>query len=277
MPEEQVRYRSVQINIVKIDGAISAHATIKAEHLLTVSGPPCALCPTVELLDSVYDFHTKGSEQAAELVRATDRVKRRLVYQLNDRGIPVKLLNHDEVLQNWRDFQAELPSSGLRASMDDATLRRFVAVGDAEYTSEEVLLKNSGTALFNKIVFGQYLTRDADRFEVETFETQSHFFPQVRFDVHCKTERQGEEETMVHYSKSGRPLFVDKSQMVALYEQLYRAQIGFKFTDYLYDYESNFSVSKRERLVQKAEVAIRERIKNNLESDVLYKLRTVEL
>lgn len=277
MFDPQVRYRSVQINIVKIEGAISAHATIKAEYLLTLSSQPGALCPTVELLDSVYNFHTKGSEQTAELVRATDTIKRRLLYKLDDRGNPVKLLNHEEVLQNWRAFQAALPNSGLCAHIDDATLRQFIAVGDAEYTSEEVLLRNSRTALFNKIIFSQYLTRDADQFEIETFATQSHFFPQVQFDVRCKTERQGEDLETVHYSKSGKPLFVDKSQMIELYEKLYRAQIGFKFTDYLYDYESTFSVSKRESLIQKAEVVIRERIKNNMESEVVYKLRAVEL
>ena len=166
MREQQVRYRSTQINIVKIDGAISAHATIKAEHLLTLSGPQSAIRPTVELIDSVYDFHTKGSEQAAELVRATDTIKRRLVYQLNEMGAPNKLLNQGEIWQNWRDFQAELPKNGLRTSMDEATFRQFIAAGDAEYSSEEVLLKNSGTALLNKILFGQYLTREEDRFDI---------------------------------------------------------------------------------------------------------------
>lgn len=277
MLEPQVRYRSTQINIVKIDGAISAHATIKAEHLLTLSGQQGALRPTVELVDSVYDFHTKGSEQAAELVRATDTIKRRLVYQLNDRGVPSRLLNHSEVQKNWHDFKAALANNGLRAGMDEATFRRFIAAGEAEYASEEVLLRNSETALFNKILFGQYLTRDEGRFDVEIFATQSHFFPQVQFDVPCKTERQGESEGAVHYSKTGKPLFVDKSQMIALYEKLYRAQIGFKFTDYLYDYASNFSVSKQDRLIQTAEVAIRERIKNNMESEVIYKLKAVEL
>lgn len=277
MQEQQIRHRSTQINIVKIDGVISAHATIKAEYLLTISRQADAIRATVQLEDSVYDFHTKGSEQAAELVRATDTIKKRLVYQLNDRGNPVKLLNQLEVQQTWQEFKANMSSAGYRDRMDEETFRRFIAAGDAEYNSEELLLKNSGTALFNKLVFGQYLTNENDRFDVSIFETQSHFFPQIRFDVHCETTRRGESEGLVHYATTGKPLFVDKSHMIALYEKLYLAQIGFKFTDYSYDFEASFGVSHGEKLIRKAEAAIHERVKNNMESEVIYRLREVEL
>jgi len=155
--------------------------------------------------------------------------------------------------------------------------RRPLAVSSRPGTRSTIRKRCCGTALFNKIVLGQYLTSDEGRFDVEVFETQSHFFPPIRFDVHCETTRRGESEGMVHYAKSGKPLFVDKSHMIALYEKLYLPQIGFKFTDYLYDYESKFSVSSRDKLIRTAEVAIHERIKNNMESEVLYRLREVEL
>lgn len=277
MKEQQIRYRSTQINIVKINGVISAHATIKAEYLLTLSRQEGNIRAVAQLEDSVYDFHTKGSERAAELVRATDTIKKRLVYELNDRGSPVKLLNSREVQQNWRDFKATMSNGGRAEGMDEETFRRFIAAGDAEYNSEELLLKNSGTVLFNKVVFSQYLTNAQDRFDDEIFETQSHFFPAIRFNVHCETKRRGESEGVVHYAKAGKPLFVDKSYMIALYEKFYLSQIGFKFTDYLYDFEAKFDVSAREQLIRTAEVAIRERVKNNLESEVIYRLREVEL
>lgn len=277
MQEQQIRYRSTQINIVKIDGVISAHATIKAEHLVTISRQADALRATVLLEDTVYDFHTRGTEQAAELIRATDRIKKRLVYQLNDKGAPVKLLNFLEIQQIWKEFKANMANGGPGAKMDAETSRRFIEVGDIEYNSEQLLLKNSETALFNKIVLGQYLTNETDHFDGESFETQSHFFSPIRFNVHCETRRRGESDGMVHYAKSGKPLFVDKARMIELYDQLYLTQLGFKFTDYLYDFEAAFSLSPQEKLVHTAEVAIRERVKNNLESEVIFRLRKVEL
>lgn len=277
MQEQQIRYRTTQINIVKINAVMSAHATIKAEYLLSFARYPGAIRATVHLEDSVYDFHTKGSEQTAELVRATDRIKKRLVYQLDNRGNPIKLLNRSEVEQAWQEFKANILTPSYRDKMDDETFSRFVAAGDVEYSSEELLLKNSGTNLFNKLVLGQYLTNENDQFDVDVFETQSHFFSPIRFHVQCETHRRGESDGLVYYAKTGKPLFADKSQMIALYDQLYLSQVGFKFTDYLYDIEASFGVSPKDKLVHRAEVAIRERVKNNLESEVIYQLREVEL
>lgn len=65
--------------------------------------------------------------------------------------------------------------------------------------------------------------------------------------------------------------------MIRLYESYYREKIGFKFTDYLYDFESDFSISKQDGLIDYATVTINERIKNNIQSQVLYELKRVEL
>ncbi len=273
----KVRYRATQINMVKIDGAISAHATVKTEYLLTLERPKDSRRATVELEDSVYNFHTKGTEAAAALVRATDRIKRRLVYELDSKGVPVGLLNIAEVQENWRAFKETMTREGCPEGMDEKMSERFVTAGDIEYNSEEIILKNSNVTLFNKVVFGQYLTRDEQDFEVEIFHTQSQIFPQITFDVHCLTENQGESNGTVHFCKKGEPLFVDKSAMMALYEKMYRERIGYKFTDYIYEFTARFSIQKDINLIQKAEIRIAERIKNNVEYEVAYELRAVEL
>ena len=88
---------------------------------------------------------------------------------------------------------------------------------------------------------------------------------------------QGEDEEMTHFEKTGSPLFVDKSAMIGLYERLYKSQVEYRFTDYLYDFEMTFSVRKDKHTIDRAQIRINERIKNNIQSEVLYELRTVEL
>ena len=275
--QRKARYRTTQINIVKINGVISAHATIKSEYLLTLQRRGQRTLPSVTLEDSVYNFHTKGSEQAAEIVRATDTIKKRLHYQLDPRGVPCNILNLDQIKKSWRDFKESMPDSDLFTALDESTTRQFIAAGDAEYNSEEILLRNSRTSLFSQVVFGQYLTRAPADFETEVFHTRSHFFPQIKFDVHCETTMQGEDEQTTRFEKTGRPLFVDKSAMIDLYDKMYKAQVEYRFTDYLYDFEMKFSVRKDEHTVDSAQVRINERIKNNIQSEVLYELRAVEL
>jgi len=277
MQGQEARYRSTQVNIVKINGVISAHATIKAEYLLSVTGQRDGLESRVRLEDSVYNFHTKGTERTAEIVRATDTVKKDLVYRLNAKGKPIRILNLGEIQTRWKQFKADIPRNQRFEIMDDEAKKQFVAAGDAEYSSEQVMLQHSHTNLFNQIVFGQHLTRTHEDFDAEVFETQSHFFPQIKFDVHCELVKEGEEDDVIRYAKAGKPLFVDKSQMIALYEQLYKKQVEFRFTDHIYEFEQRFSVEKGTKVIDKAQVRLNERIKNNMESEVIYELRRVEL
>lgn len=276
MPERQARYRAEQINLVKVDGAITAHATIKTEYLLTLSSTMGALSATVTLEDSVYNFHTTGSESLAAMVRATDSIKKRLVYLLDEKGLPARLLNLPEVQEAWRTFKQDLSTNGFSERLGEEGVARFIEAGDIEYNSQAIILQMSATSLFHKVIFGQHLRGGAEH-QGEVFDTQSHFFPQIRFDVHCQASTQEESEDSVTLVKVGKPLFVDKSSMMSLYEQIYRPKIGFKFTDHHYTYETNSTVAKGDRLVRRADAAIHEAIKNNLEAQVIYKLRTVEL
>lgn len=276
MQNRQSRYRAEQINLVKVDGAITAHASIKTEFLLTLKNATDALSATVTLEDSVYDFHTTGSEKIAELLQATDRIKKRLIFSLDENGTPVRLLNLPEVREAWRTFKQDMSANGFSGSLGEEGVARFIEAGDIEYNSQEIILKMSGTSLFHKVVFGKHLRPGAEC-QGEVFDTQSHFFPQIRFDVHCQVSTQEESEESVTLVKVGKPLFVDKSRMTSIYEEIYRPKIGYKFTDHHYTYEVNSTVSKGDRLVRRADAAIHEAIKNNLEAQVIYKLRAVEL
>lgn len=272
--EKKARYRTTQINIVKINGVISAHATIKAEYLLLFNS-----LNKVEVLleDSIYNFHTKGTEQLAELIRVTDTVKKKMVYALDSKGRLKDLLNFSEVQETWERFKKNASNFASFQKVDAQHIIKLNQAGNVEYYDKELLLKNSNSNLFNQIIFSQYLTKEFENFEAETFDTQSHFFPEIQFTVNCETKQQREEENSISYAKKGTPLFINKSKMIALYEKLYKKQIEYKFTDYIYDFNTHFTVSKEDGLIDKATVTISERIKNNMESEVIYELKRVEL
>lgn len=261
--KKEARYRTKQINIVKINGNISAHSTVECDYYFGFDQK--RKIGKARLDDSVYNFNTSGSEQLADFIRTTDTIKKEMIYSFKSDGEIEDLLNMEAIQQNWLAFKQNLPTYELFESAQPEAIDQIIQSGDTEYYSKELLLKNSATNLFNRIMFGQYLTRSFSAFEIEEFETISHFFPQVSFTVSCETKRAKDNEEQVKYLKSGKPQFIDVDKMIRLYEQMYKEQVGFKFTDYLYDYDINFTVSKTDGLIDYASVNINERVKNNLQ------------
>ena len=272
---KKARYRTKQINIIKINGNISAHSTIQCDYYFAFDQN--RNIAKVRLDDSVYQFNTNGSEQLAYFIKTTDTIKKEMIYAIKSDGEIKDLLNQEAIQQNWLAFKKDLPTYELFESAQQEAIDQIIKSGDTEYYSKDLLLKNSATNLFNRIMFGQYLTRDFSAFEIEEFETMSHFFPQVSFMVSCETKKAKDSKEQVKYLKNGKPQFIDVDKMFRLYEQMYKEQVGFKFTDYLYDYDVNFTVSKRDSLIDYASVTIDERVKNNLQSQVMYELKRVEL
>ncbi|WP_407402922.1 LysM peptidoglycan-binding domain-containing protein [Chryseobacterium sp.] len=271
------RYRTKQINIVKINDVISAHSTVECEYLFHITTNSNGKKAEVDLEDSVYNFYTNGSEYLADFLRSSDAVKRKLIYNINENGKILNLENLNSINKNWEKFKSQLGENPFFKNSDPNVLNQIINAGNIEYNSEEILIKNSNSNLFNQVVFSQYLTKYFTDFEVEEFTTQSHFFPQIAFTVECKTELIGEDENNFKFAKVGKPKFVDIDQIIVLYEKLYKPQIGFRFTDYLYDFVIDFTVSKEDGLITQASVNLNERIKNNMQSQVIYELKKVEL
>ncbi len=273
--EAVARYRAKQINIIKINNVISAHSTVKYDYCFALNREK--KIAQVYLNDSVYNFYTNGSEYLEDFVRVSDKVKKKMIYSIETDGSIKDLLNHKEIQKNWQQLRKEIPRHKAFSKINKNMLNQIVKAGDDEYNSKPLLIRNSNNNLFNRVLFSQYLTRNFNDFEVEEFETISHFFPQVGFTVNCKTQKTKENTEETKYEKKGTPFFVDIDQMILLYEQNYKKQVEFKFTDYLYDYESYFTVSNKDRLIDYATVSINERVKNNLQSEVIYELKRVEL
>lgn len=273
--KKEARYRTKQINIVKINGSISAHSTIQCDYYFTFDEK--RNIAKVRLDDSVYEFNTSGSEPLANFIRTTDTIKKEMIYSIKSDGEIEDLLNQEAVQKNWEQFKQNIATYELFENSQQQEIDKIINSGDMEYHSKEILLKNSATNLFNQIVLGQYLTRSFSAFEIEEFATISHFFSQVGFTVSCDTKKVKDSDEQTKYKKIGKPVFVDVDKMIRLYEQLYKEQVGFKFTDYLYDYDMNFTVSKADGLIDYASVTIDERVKNNLQSQVMYELNRVEL
>lgn len=274
----EARYRTKQINVIKLNDVINAHSAIQCDYYLSLENKANeGRVATVKLDDSVYNFYTQGSEELADFIRASDTVKNRLVYALDDKGVIRDLLNEESLQQNWHRFKKQLPMNKFFQKTPSEVLEQIINAGNIEYNSKSLLLRNSNSNLFNKIIFSQYLTRSFENFEQEHFETESHFFPQISFKVDFETIKKSEDDSVINYTKKGKPRFVDIDKMILLYEKFYRPQIEFKFTDYIYDIEIDFSVSKEDGLINEASVNLSERIKNNMESQVLYELKKVEL
>ena len=272
---DETRYRCEQINIIKLNGVISAHSTIKTEYLLRFIDRNNA---EVLLTDSIYNFFTQGTEELVGFISSSDRIKDRMHYALDERGRIKEILNKKELIEKWNAFRNRLGDNPYMKKLDRKAKENIIKAGDMEFSSSnEILFKNAYANLFNQIIFGQYLKHDFGNFQGEIMKTQSHFFPDIKFDVNCETKKQTESEESVTYLNTGKPLYVNISDMILLYEKFYKEQLQYKFTDYRYELEMNYTVSKKDNRIIEANVCINEAVKNNMESQVLYNLKKVEL
>lgn len=272
---DETRYRCEQINIVKLNGVISAHSTIKTEYLLKFIGHNNAI---VTLTDSIYNFFTRGTEELVGFISSSDQIKGKMHYALDDRGRIKEILNKKELIEKWNDFRVHLEENPYIQKLSQEAKKNIIETGDREFSSsDDILFKNSYANLFNQIIFGQYLKHDFYNFQGEIIKTHSHFFPDIKFDVNCETKKQTEDEEFVTYLNMGKPLYVNISDMILLYEKFYKEQLQYKFTDYKYELEMNYTISKKDNRITEANASINEAVKNNMESQVLYNLRKVEL
>ncbi|REC59102.1 hypothetical protein DRF65_27745 [Chryseobacterium pennae] len=269
----KARYRTKQINIVKINDVINTHTSVRCEYLLELKKNQAK----VILQDSVYNFYAEGTQDLEQFVRTSDSLKKEVDYQLNSNGEIVEILNLEALQQGWHRFKKQLPLNNLVKNNKPEIIKQLIDAGNIEFGSPDILLKNCKNNLFNQIIFGQYLKRQFDEFTNEQFETLSHFFPEIAFKVECETTVRNTTENQTNFLKKGRPLFVDIDNMILLYEKYYKPQIQFKFTDHIYEYEVFFTVSNEDGLIDEATIHLSERIKNNVESQVVYQLKRVEL
>jgi len=273
--KDQVRYRCEQINVIKLDGAINAHSSIKTEYLLKFADHRNA---EVILTDSIYNFFTPGTEHLVGFISSIDQVKGRMIYELDEKGKIKKILNIEELRKKWKDYKYEFDNNPFMKSLTQKAKDQVTEAGDKEFLmNNNILYLNANANLFNQVVFGQYLKRNYNDFEGEVLPNQSHFFPDIKFDVNCEIRKQMEDDETITYKKIGKPSFIDIPQMIDLYDRFYKKQLQYKFTDYKYLLEITYTVSKKDNRVIKGNVSIEEAIINNMESLVIYDLKQVQL
>lgn len=269
----KARYRTKQINIVKINDIINTHTTVRCEYLFELNKNQAK----VKLEDSIYNFYADGTKDLEQFIRTSDSIKKEMEYLLNDGGEIIEIVNIEKLQQDWHRFKKQMPFNNLVKNSKPEVLKQLIDAGNSEFSSSDILLKNCKNNLFNQIIFSQYLKKQPDNFVNEQFETMSHFFPQITFKVDCETKVRNISNRNTNFVKKGKPLFIDIDKMILLYEQYYKPQIQFKFTDHIYDYEIFYTISNEDGLIDEASVHLSERIKNNVESQVVYQLKRIEL
>lgn len=194
---KEARYRTKQINIIKIDGAITAHSTIQHDYSFVIN-PQEQIAHTV-LNDSIYNFNANGSEPLVDFIKTTDSLKKHMVYSITKKGEIEDLINHQDISYDWKKFKENISSYELFSNAEPEMISKIIEVGDIEFNSKEILIENSNSNLFNKIIFSQYLTCDYNDFETEEFFTISHFFPQIKFVVNCETRKTLETQNQIKF------------------------------------------------------------------------------
>lgn len=271
------RYRCEQTNIIKLNGVINAHSTVKAEYLLSFPFENQNKIAEVKLEDSIYNFFTKGTEELVGFLSSSDRIKSRMLYELDSRGKIKNISNFLELRDLWKKYRNNISDNSFVKKLDQDAKKRIVESGDIEFYSPKILLKNANTNLFNQIILNQYLVCNYSDFQNEILKTRSHFFPDIEFDVNCEVNIYSESDNRITFQEIGLPTYVNISDMIALYEKFYKEQLQYRFTDYSYKIRMDYTIDKTDNRIMTASVSINEAVKNNMESQVLFHLKRVEL
>lgn len=273
---KEARYRFTQSNVVKLEDVPVSNSSIKAQYYLKKEGQKITLICE----DSFYSFypHVPNFD---DFLSYNDTIKKQIEFQIaSSNGMPVNILNFDSLQQNWKIAkQKDLLKHNFIKMAPIEEQDKVLQAGDLEYSNPDSFLKGISSGLFYKEIFGQYLVKNVEDFQDESMDTVSNFFRDVTIYNTLRHAKVREDENFITFKKvniidNSR---LDEYQLIKEYNELYKEQLGYGFTEFAYDYRVTGTINKDDNLIQNMSILLSERVKNNLSCNVNFELKRIDL
>lgn len=276
--EKQARYRFKQTNVVKFENTPVSNSMVRAQYLFQIQDN----IVHNKLEESYYSMQPQ-SIHLEDFLSLSDKVRSSIYFEINQEGRPLRILNMNKLKQNWELCKnREIPNSEFMKSVKQESGEKYMQIinaGNREFDDMNFFLKNQENNLYFKEIFGQYLFKDFESFKDENYKTLSNFFKETTIEANLKYSKVSEEGNFLTFRKVSE-LNRDKineMDMIRQYDEIYKPNIKYNFSEYNYSYRVTSTVNKEDGLLENIHITLLEKIKNNLSCSVNFELKRIEL
>jgi len=279
---KKYRYRIEQVVVTKFNGEIINHGTTKQEYIFQKNFYKNELNSIdIQLLENVIHFEPPQLETAIQLLCDFDLIKSDVTLSFDQETGKVKeVINKDRVLERWDAFKKETSNTFnfVKSQESKDNINTFLVAGDQQINNNELLIGDYQSKLFFDIVFDKYLIADVlDEAYDKSVLSNLFDMQYAQLNVGQFITSESPEVTLVRRVGKLDENSLDKDFMIKQYDEKFKPYIGFKFSEYNYNYRQSYSINTRENVINKAEVVITEEIKNNVQIVINYELKLIDL
>ncbi|GGH01295.1 hypothetical protein [Mucilaginibacter phyllosphaerae] len=279
--ENEARYRSEQLVVIKIDGIIESHIETKLEYHVKKIISNGQLLVQVELKDQINTIQPQYLQESLKLMSMIDVIKSNALVLIDNHSGKIKsIVNIDEIKANWLAFKKDVyaNTSFIKSPEMKANIDTFISNAEAQMT-EESILQDFKVRPFFDLFFDRYLVSEQLSYNDYSKLYYSQLFDHlpVEFDVKQMITEESPVLLQVNKAASLNANNIHLADFERVYDLRYKPRIGYKFSNYSYNHNTWVSYRFDENLLDEATMTIVEEVKNNIELIVDYKVRRVEL
>ncbi len=278
---ERLKYRCEQLTITKVNGIIENHAETKSEFQIRKVFENNTPMIAVELTDSVTTVYPENLREGFKLVADIDELKNNVTLSVNqETGKPLNVVNITDIENAWITHRKKLEDQYAFVQSDETrkNIQTFLEMMQKGMTNEG-LLQYYATQPFYDLFFGKYLLSD----KIDLYSGNKIYYSQlfdllpVEMKIDSKIKFETPDTITVAINSDRTADIKTTTQIELLYDQRFKSFIGYKFSDYIYHHNTEYTVDKTTNVLENAVINIHEAVKNNIEVIVEYKLRRIEL
>jgi len=279
---KKYRYRVEQTIIMKINGMIVSHGVTKQEYLMQKNfGGNNLRSLGFELVENVLKFNPDQLEVAIDLICELDKIKALVeVIPNQETGKMLAIADKSKALLAWNDYKKVMAErfSFLKSEQERESINAFVDLMENQLNDDVLLLNDYESRIFYDLIFDRYLL-GKESFLPSEKNYLSNLFPHHLVLLNVAPFINQKTATTVSVKQVGvlDPKSVDQAGIVNFYDENYKPQVGYRFSDYNYSLIGNYLYETVDNILLEAELTITEEVKNNVEMIIDYRLKRVEL
>ncbi|WP_298311764.1 hypothetical protein [uncultured Aquimarina sp.] len=276
---EQLKYRTVQVNSTKIEDEIRSHSELKKQYDIDLNLPKNQAA--VLLNDLYYEFMPPVMDKVYEFVSKTEYIRNNIQFSLDADGRLDKILNREEILQNWIDLKEKgLKDIDFIKSLkkdNPGQYKNVLSEGDQQFAiTNSKMEQDYHRDLLYLVLFDKHMKApNLGNIPSEEYIYTSQLFPQVQVPMEIRYDVVEENEKSITIRKVADSLLDDVllKKIEEQYDLLHKPLIKYSFTEYKLTFRTRYTIDKETRVINDAELTIIEDIEHNIQSTCKYSIR----
>lgn len=279
---KQYRYRVEQTLIMKMNGMIVSHGVTKQEYLMQKNFAEEKLKSVgFQLVENILQFNPKQLESAIELICELDKIKSLVnIVPNSETGKMTAVADKTKALQAWQDYKKVIAEkfSFLKTQEEKESVNSFAELMGNQLNDDTLLLSDYESRIFYDVIFDKYLV-GKEAFVPSEKKYLSNLFPHNLVLLNLAPFIKQKTASTVSVKQIGvlDKKSVDLEGITKFYNDNYKPQIGYRFSEYNYSLISNYVYDTDENIILEADLTITEEVKNNVEVIIDYRLKRIEL